>query len=118
MTVGQAGGVPDPAPVSDAQGWADEAWQHVREASRRAMAGDADGVVREANRILSTIGRAMRAATSETERATVQAVEDALTAILRPTGEAVRRATGGVGGLALLAIGGLVLWSMTGSGRR
>jgi hypothetical protein len=113
----EVGYVPETPSDSQIEQWARAAWDRAQregEPARRALQQHADGIIASGQRALTEVRRALeseaRAATSDLESAAMRAIEETLTAILRPAARAVRAS--GIGTPLVLIGAGLLLLSL------
>lgn len=117
IVVGELPSVPTP---EDAAQWAANAWDRaVAEgaSARASLSSHAREITSQAERALSDVRRALDRETDSAVRGALQAVEEGLTAILRPLSRAVRNVVAPIGpGLVLIGLAALAF--MGGGGRR
>lgn len=114
------GDVPPVPSSSEIERWARDAWDRAiaaGTATERALATHARRMLSAAEAALQRVSRALANERDATVRATLEAVEAGLTAILRPLARGIATATGPIAAPALLIGLGLVL-VMLGSRRR
>jgi len=117
IVVGELPSVPTP---EDAAQWAANAWDRaVAEgaSARASLSSHAREITSQAERALSDVRRALDRETDSAVRGALQAVEEGLTAILRPLSRAIRNVVAPIGpGLVLIGLAALAF--MGGGGRR
>jgi len=117
----EVGVVPQVPSDSDVETWARAAWERAIAAglaTERALRAHAGRLLAQGEVVLTRVSRALAAERDATVRATLEAVEAGLTAILRPLARGIATATGPIAGPALLIGVGLLLFFMGGSSRR